>query len=173
MVILTSYKLLTNKYKAIYITSEYSQMLSLEECKKENILIVNTFNDMQQKIDTLSYKVGILIDKSILSENNNLKNYNKWLLEQKGYPIVALGYGKSVYVYFYKFEFATGYNKPILSKKNIEDYQKQAGLSLAYICSDGKILGKGYKDSSMNTIINILAMCSKDERYVKKVFENN
>jgi|GEM_PF-5832582 len=171
--LLNSYcNVFNNRYKAVYLTSsKSSQIIDKEICKDKKLFIVNSFDELKSKADSITYKFGIIIDKSILIENSDLKDLNKWLLGKKGYPIFVIGYGKPVYVYFFKLEFATGINKPNISKEKIDEFKDQSGFSLAYICSDGKILGTGHKNIDINNLFDILSVCLKGDQYAEEVCE--
>lgn len=162
-----------DNYSALYFTSKDSALINAEECKEKNMLVVNSFDDLKLKFDSLTYKVGILLDKSILTDENEINNLNQWLLKQKGYPIIVIGYGKPIYVYFFILEFASGESKPKLNKEKLDEYKNQSGFSLAYICKDGKILGKGYEELNVSNILKTINIGLKGDKYVEEIVEQD
>ncbi|EMS72393.1 hypothetical protein [Ruminiclostridium cellobioparum] len=61
---------------------------------------------------------------------------------------------------------------PRLDKERYELYKKENGFSLAYICTDGRVYGKGYKDEcSLDNILRVLNNYLSGEDNVRKMVE--
>jgi len=135
-----------NKYQAVYFTAKDSSVVSIEELQENNILELNSFEELKSKVDKLDYKLGIFIDKSVLQDEMITKNLNKWLIKKKDYPIIVVGYGNPTYVFFKKLVFTDEQYIPKFDDETYNKFKKEKGYSFSYICEDGTIYGKGYKE---------------------------
>ena len=158
---------INTKYIALYLASSHSTILNTENLKKNNILKLDSLDELKAKTESLNYKTGLIIDKSILENNNDeMKELNNWLLQQKNYPIIVLGYGNPSYVYFKKLTFSNKKNIPF-DDEEFENFSKEKGFSLAYICSNNYIYGKGFKDTiEIDKILEVVDNGLKDEQHV-------
>jgi hypothetical protein len=158
------------KQNALYFTSKNSS-IDVESLENKKIKVIDSFDNLKSTLKSIDYKIGIMIDKNVLENNNQINSLNQWLLEQKGKPIIIVGYGNPTYAYFYKLTLNK--NKPKFTKEKIEAFRKEKGFSLAYICEDGKILGTGYNKLDINEILNVIKKCGKGEAYIEKMVGEN
>ncbi|WP_199427141.1 hypothetical protein [Thermaerobacillus caldiproteolyticus] len=172
ILLLTGCSVSDNKYKAVYFTTEDSSFISTNELKEHNVLELNSLEELKSKVDELDYKVGIFIDKSVLDDEIITKSLNTWLLKQKNYPIIVVGYGNPTYVYFKKLVFADEQYIPNFDDETYEKFRKQKGYSFAYIGNSGKIYGKGYKEEiNIDKMLNLVNQALKGEKFVEKMME--
>lgn len=135
-------------------------------------LKVYSFEELRVQVDSFDYKTGILLDKNILQDSGNIDNLNKWLKKKINFPIVVIGYGNPTYTYFKKLLITDEKYIPRLDKERYELYKKENGFSLAYICTDGRVYGKGYKDEcSLDNILRVLNNYLSGEDNVRKMVE--
>jgi len=172
IIVFNGYIFTDRKITAVYFTSDNSSLINFNDIKKNEIVVVHSLNDLISKVESLDYRIGILLDKSILDNDNTINNINKWVTTQKGYPILAIGYGNPTYIFFKRLDFAIGVKNPTISKEKIEKYKNEVGFSFTYICNNGIIHGKGYKEKiSIPRILNVVNEALKGEEYVKQMIE--
>lgn len=171
---ISSYWLFPYKYNAVYFTSKSYSSLSNKELKSNRILAITSLANLKSQVHSLNYKVGILVDESVLknSNSNSILNLNKWLLKQTNYPIIVVGYGNPTYVFYKKLVFINKSNTPPFSEEKFNQFKSEKGFSFAYICKDGKIYGKGYKGKiNIDKIVQIIRKSLKNEENAKSIVE--
>ncbi|WP_027627736.1 hypothetical protein [Ruminiclostridium cellobioparum] len=155
-----------------YFTSKDSSIISIDDIKKNSVLTVYSFEELKVQVESFDYKIGILLDRNILQDSDNIDNLNKWLKKKINFPIVVIGYGNPTYTYFKKLLITDEKYIPRLDEERYELYKKENGFSLAYICNDGKIYGKGYKEEcNLDNILRVLNNYLRGEDNVRKIVE--
>lgn len=159
-----------NKFQAVYFTAKDSSVVSTEELQENNILELNSFGELKSKVDKLDYKLGIFIDKSVLQDEMITKNLNKWLIQKKGYPIIVVGYGNPTYVFFKKLVFTDEQYIPKFDDEVYNKFRKEKGYSFSYVCKNGIIYGKGYKEViDVEKMLTLIKEALIGEQSVKKM----
>jgi len=160
-----------NNYNSVYFTSKESSIISDKDLQENNILEVNSLEKLKSEVKSLNKNVGIILDKNIIDEGNDINSLTQWLIEQKNSPIIVVGYGNPNYVYFKRLSISENKYLPKITDEKFEELKNQKGFCMAYICSDGKIYGKSFTEEiNTSKIMKIVNEALKGENNVTKMF---
>ncbi|MGN8845236.1 hypothetical protein ACTNDN_20755 [Niallia sp. HCP3S3_B10] len=156
--------------KAIYLTGEENSILKPQELEENNVIVVNSFKELEEEFNSLSQPIPVLIDKNIL--NKTTKNgLNNWIPKQTSLPIIFVGYSNPTYILLKELDlYGSEHIPPNMSDKQIEALKHQKGFSLMYISTTGHNYGVGFdKENTIQGILEITDQALKGDKAVEEL----
>lgn len=163
-----------SNYNAIYYTSSQYSEIDTKSLEENKIMKVNLLEDLKDNVDKIGYKVGIIVDKSILENSDKIDELSQWLKTKREYPIIVTGYSNPTYVFFKKILLSTEEYIPPISEEKYMEFSQEKGYSFAFIDSDEVVYGNGYKgDIDVDKICELINRSLKENVNIDEIIEES
>ncbi|EXX79788.1 hypothetical protein RirG_002260 [Rhizophagus irregularis DAOM 197198w] len=156
--------------KAIYLTVKENSILKPQDLEENEVIVVNSFKELEEKFNSLSKTIPVLIDKNALNKTNT-EGLNNWIPKQTSLPVIFVGYSNPTYILLKELDlYENKHMPPNMSDKQIEELKHQKGFSLMYITTTGHNYGVGFdKENTVQNILEITDQALKGDKAVEEL----